>query len=297
MRGARRGWRAAALGGAAAALLLLLPLRLPPEGPAWRAIGGSIHVGLFAGLAWLIGRLLPPTRRGWFLWGGLAVFAAATEGLQPFVGRSAEWTDGLYGLAGAAILCGTWRWRARFRWAGVLALCLFPPVWELAMVRMETKAFPVLAQPTALWAGRGWSLNGVELAASEQKGFTLRPASRDGEFSYPGIFREATRSDWRGMRSLTADLFWPAPVPAVFAVRVDDRSGNPSYADRFQREFTATQGWNRVRIPVEEIGRTAGGRSLQLDRIRQWGVFLVSDVPFDYFSIGTVRLDLQEEQP
>lgn len=93
------------------------------------------------------------------------------------------------------------------------------------------------------------------------------------------------------------DLFWPEAGSAVFAVRVDDRPGNPPYAERFQKEFAVTQGWNAVRIPAEVIAQTAGGHPLHLDQVRQWGVFLVSDVPFDYFLIGTVRLDMSEEKP
>ena len=96
---------------------------------------------------------------------------------------------------------------------------------------------------------------------------------------------------------MQADLFWPEAGPAVFAVRVDDRPGNPSYAERFQKEFAVTQGWNAVRIPAEEIAKTPAGRPLRLDQVRQWGVFLVSDVPFDYFLVGTVRLEMQEEKP
>ena len=96
---------------------------------------------------------------------------------------------------------------------------------------------------------------------------------------------------------MQVDLFWPESLPAVFAVRVDDRPGNPPYAERFQKEFAVAQGWNAVRISAEEIAQAAGGRPLRLDQVRQWGVFLVSDIPFDYFLVGTVRLEMQEEKP
>jgi hypothetical protein len=96
---------------------------------------------------------------------------------------------------------------------------------------------------------------------------------------------------------LRADLFWPAPEPVGFAIRVDDHSGYPAAAERFQREFSITQGWNSVRIPAAELGRTSGGRPLRLESIRQWGVFLVSDKPLDYFLLGAVSLELQPETP
>lgn len=294
------GWKrrsAAAFGGLAVLALLLAPLSLPPEGSVGRAFGGSAHVALFAGLAWLVGRALSPSRRGWLPWAGLAFLSAGVEWLQPLVGRSAEWVDWFYGIGGAACICGTWRWRGGLRWAGVLALGLFPWAWEGAMIRLETQAFPVLAQPGRLWSSRGWSLNGVNLSVSHQEGFRLSPGPSENSTSYPGFFREPTCSDWRRIRALHLDLFWPETLPAVFAVRVDDRPGNPPYAERFQREFSVTNGWNRVQIPSEEIAWTAGGRPMRMDHVTQWGVFLVSGVSFDYFSVGTVRLDLPKEQP
>lgn len=294
--GFKRRW-AAALGGVAALLLLLMPVSLPPGGPVWRAVGGTVHVGLFAGLAWLVGRALPSSRRGWVLWAGLATVAAGTEGLQPFVGRSAEWADWLYGVAGAACICGTWRWRRSLRWIAVSLLCLFPSIWEGAMAGMEFRAFPVLAKPGALWSSRGWNLNGVDLAFARGEGFRLSPDPHESRVAYPGFFRNPVCRDWCGIRSLRLDLYWPSARTAVFAVRIDDRFGNPPYADRFQREFSVGLGWNSVVISAAEIAQTAGGRPLRLDQIRQWGVFLVSDIPFDYFLVGPVGLEMQEEQP
>lgn len=194
-------------------------------------------------------------------------------------------------------MCATHRWRGSLRWFPVLLLCLFPPTWELAMARMEADAFPLLAQSESHWAQRGWNLNGVDLSASGQAGFKLSRTSDIPSGSYPGLFREPIRQDWRGIRAFQADLFWPNARPAVFAVRIDDRPGNPPYAERFQKEIAVTPGWNAVRIPADEIAQTPAGRALRLDHVRQWGVFLVSDVPFDYFLVGTVRLEMQEEKP
>ena len=287
--------RAAALG-AAALLLLGAPLPLAAESPFWRAAAGAAHVGLFAGLAWGWGRFLSPERRGLFLWAGLALFAAAAEGLQPFAGRSAEWSDWLCGASGAACVCATWRRGRTMRWVGTLAVAVLPFLWEGGMLLAEQRAFPVLARPAAGWARRGWTVNGAKLSAAEE-GLRLVRRAADNPPAYPGLFRAPARRDWRGMRGLSAELYWPSSSLAVFAIRIDDRPGNPPYTDRFQKEFAVTQGWNIVRISAEETARTAGGRPLRLDAVRQWGVFLVSDVPFDYFSIGPVGLDMQEENP
>jgi len=297
MRKAGRTIRAAALGGAAASLLLLLPLPLPPEGAVGHAVAGWVHLALSAGLAWLVGRTLPDAWRGFRLWIALASFAAAMECLQPWVGRSAEGSDWFYGILGAAGVCATWRWRRRWRVAVVLALGVLPPLGEGVPALQEARAFPILMQPGARWSARAWSLNGIEIAATGAEGLVCRPVPQAEAVAYPGLFRRPVHADWSGIRTLHVRLDWPESMPAVFAVRVDDRPGNPPYADRFQKEFVVTQGWNRVDVSAAELAQASGGRPLHMDRIAHWGVFLVSDVPFDYFSVGIVHVELQEEQP
>ena len=259
-----------------------------------------MHVVLFAGLAWIVGRNLSARRRTWAVWGLVTALSAGVEWLQPLVGRSAELADWLYGAGGAACICAAGQTRSRVRWGGVLALCLIPLAWEMALFGMEHRAYPVLADSGMAWSHRGWVLNSVQIAAGAFPGLRLEAVSNADPIAtvaYPGLFRAPAYSDWRGARALRAELYWPDRDSAVFAIRVDDRTGNPVYADRFQREFSITQGWNRIRIPIDDLGKTSGGRRLELDAIRQWGVFLVSDTPLDYFLLGAVSLELQPESP
>ena len=301
MGGVLRKGRGALAGTAAVAVLLLMPLPASPEGSLQAAAGDAAHVWLFAALAWLWGRILPGSKQGLRLWLALALLAAGLEWLQNFTGRSVRLADGLLGAAGAACICATGtaqRFRWRMRWGALLILCLAPLAWSLTLAGLESRAFPVLSDPDAAWSRHGWTLNGVRLASSApgHLRFERDPVQGEGG-AYPGVFRLSRHGDWRGMKSLLAELFWPLETPAVFAIRVDDRPGNPAYADRFQREFSVSQGWNSVAIPAAELQRTAGGRPLTLGSVRQWGVFLVSEVPFDYFLVGPVRLEMQEETP
>ena len=287
----------AALGGAAALLLLLAPVRLEPLGFWGRALGGAGHVLLWAALAWRVGRDLSPGRRGWPVWLGLAVFAGLAEGMQSFVGRTPEWSDWVCGAGGAGLVCATWNRHGFLRWGGALVLAAIPFFWEFGLHWMEARDFPILARPGSFWAARGWVLNGVELDVEVGRGFVATPLPDAGPSAYAGMFRAPACRDWRGGRRLETAIFWPGAAPAVFAVRIDDRLGNPPYADRFQREFAVTQGWNSIAIAADELTRTPGGRPLRLDDVRQWGVFLVSDMAFDYFCLGPVVLVMQEERP
>lgn len=292
----RHWWRGAAAAGTVAALLVLLvPIDVSQIGRFGPAAAGSAHVALFASLAWLWRRSLPAWGQGWALWGGLALFSTAVEWLQPHLGRSAEWSDWLLGVTAAACICGDWggRRRARIQWGGIIVLAVLPWAWEGGMLRMEQQAFPVVADPGAIWAHRGWSLTGVRLSAFPGTTFTVKSDAFSSQVpvSYPGLFRALACSDWSAAKSLRTDIFWPESAGALFAIRVDDRRGNPPYADRFQREFSVTTGWNAVHIPITELGLTPSGRPLDLTSIRQWGVFLVSTGPFDYFLLDMVYLE------
>lgn len=297
-----RGWVVAGLAAAGTLLLLFLPLGEPPKGALWAALGLGGHALLLGILAWIGGLVLSVRQRGWPLWIGLTFFAAAVELLQPWMGRSREWSDWLFGVAGAGLICGTWRWpwRRRMRGGGMLILGLSPLLWVLGLLGAESRAFPVLMDSGSIWSRQGWTRNAVRLEAGGELGMRVEPVpSGEGEVqpSYPGLFRVTAHPDWRGMDVLQVSIYWPGESMAVMAVRIDDRADNPAYADRFQKEFTVTQGWNRVQIPVSEWSRASGGRRLRTERIRQWGVFLVSAPAFDYFALGTVKLEPGEERP
>ena len=64
----------------------------------------------------------------------------------------------------------------------------------------------------------------------------------------------------------------------------------------FHRAYLAAHHHGNV-TAADELTRTPGGRPLRLDDVRQWGVFLVSDMAFDYFCLGPVVLVMQEERP
>jgi hypothetical protein len=291
----------AVLGSVAIAFAFLFPYAPPPDTPLTQAVGAALHVLLFASLAFLWGRTLPRWASGGLLWGGLASVAFLLECFQPVVGRSFEWSDWLFGIGGTACICGTASFarKAALRWSLVCVLAVLPLAGSMGLRAMESQAFPVLASPEMSWSRTGWIRNGVVIKPETETTFRIeaRSAEDAGAIPYPGIFREPVNPDWRMAQSFHTRLFWPSPSNALFAVRVDDLPHNPPYAERFQREFAVTQGWNRIDIPAAEFACTSGGRRMEIEKITRWGVFLVAGPPLDYFLLGAVRLELQQEEP
>ena len=287
-----------ALGASAAVLILLIIPWVPQWGGRYAVgLGRSAHVLLFAGLAWLWGQVLSNTNRGGKAWGVWVIVAGGVEWIQSITGRSPSVLDWLLGASGAGYVCGSWRIRPGvIRAVGLILLAMAPPAWEWGMVRMEVKAFPVLARPGAIWAQRSWERNGVAVSHEGRTHFRIEKADTALPNTYPGLFRKPARQDWRGVKQLTTDVYWPGPESAVLVVRVDDRPGNPPYWDRFQREMNITQGWNRIWIPAAELAATSGGRPMNLQRISLWGVFLVGTESFDYVLLGPVELELEPER-
>jgi hypothetical protein len=291
----------AALGTVAIAVCFLFPIPAPPDQSMAQAAGAAGHVFLFAALAFLWGRALPRWASGWFLWGFLALAAALLEWVQPWAGRSCEGSDWLFGVGGAACICGTASsgWKAAARWGCVGVLAVLPLVWTAGLRASESRAFPALASPDAFWSRRGWIQNGVRISPESAEAFRVESRlDKQGDAApYPGLFRRTVNPNWKGGGSFQTRLYWPGPSKAVFAIRVDDLSDNPPYAERFQREFSVTQGWNRIDIPAAEWGRTSEGRPMKMEAIHLWGVFLVAGPPLDYFLLGAVHLESQQEEP
>lgn len=298
-RGGRRAWWRGGIAVVWAGGLVLFFIPMGDVGiHEWGGVSlaGIYHTLYFAFAAW--GALFWTRWRGSVaIWVGMALLAAGVEGLQPAFGRTCEWLDWIYGASGAAVVClafshgaGPGRWGLGL--VGLVGVLWGPVACHWVRYGIPEKgAFPVLADFEASWGQRGWELNGVALG----EGGRMLPMAGGGG-AYPGLFRTPAVCDWRGVQAFRCQVFWPMTNPVTGVIRVDDRAGNPPYAERFQMEWTLTNGWNDIWIGREELGKTSGGRSMDLGHIHLWGVFLVSPGPFDYFSLRAVRLDLNKNE-
>ena len=286
-----RGWRRTLLAAAIAGFVLFfvpIPAGMPPLGfglqlsEMYHALYFSFFVAVFLALA-----PLPPSRckaafPAFFL---ASLLAAAVEFLQPFFGRSCEFSDFVVGAtaaaAAAAVLASRLPLRRRFAAAALaLLILLFSPVAAryVLLARPLRALFPTLYAPEKLCCFAPWDLHGVELF---RDGTVVATGE---ETEYPGLFRLPARKDWRGFSALVLRVDWEGPEGTVGVLRVDPAGvRNPAYGERLQIEVPLSRGENELRLPL-------AAAPFDLARTGVWGFFLVSPGGFDYFRLVDAHL-------
>lgn len=219
----------------------------------------------------------------------LVVAGGVSEVVQGFVGRTPEWLDWGMDTLGAvmAFLYGSGGRKTGLGMAVASATVLLACIGFRAVE--EWRAFPVLADGTSRWSRYRWERNGVKLRSGKTCLRAIR--DRNGKTEYPGMFRLPLCRDWRGSRGMELEIYWPRRNggEGVLGVRIDDRSGNPPYNDRWQAEVRVTNGWNTIVLDQSWL-QTPGGRWMDGHGIRTWGVFVISSPKTNWFSLREARL-------
>lgn len=271
--------------------LLFYPFKVGGKSALWKEIlPYGIHAVMWVGLVWSLWPLAKGRRGGqWLLFGLLVLAGGLSEIAQGWVGRTPEWRDwGMDTLgATAAFLYGRgWRKTSLGLGLGVagMLLAIIGFSWS-----EEWHSHPVLADCTQRWSRYRWERNGVKLRYGKRFFRAIR--NPDHGDAYPGIFRLPLRHDWSGSRGMELEVFWSRSNggTGVLGVRVDDRDGNPPYGDRWQAEVAVTNGWNTIVLDRDWLV-TPDGRRMDVQRIRTWGVFVVTSPKTNYFGLARALL-------
>lgn len=293
------------------------PVRLGVDAAFW---GHIFDVGHIPMLGWLAAVLLyalpervqPSARRHVLAFALATSFAAVVEVLQPYFGRSKSLSDLCNGAIGAALALtgiaawqrtGNWLWRGGHSvvLAGALAIALWPAYEEWCGIRWRQTHFPSLGdfEDTAelkLWRPQGGSPGhptnaSLTRARASQGEQSLRVVGGAGDWA--GVDYSGGGKDWTSFRALSLDVFNPREAFALF-VRVDDNGHCTKLADRFERGFTITRGWNRLRVPTADIERGPKERRLNLKSIRRVAMFTGDGEPQRFWFLDNVHLERRD---
>lgn len=218
------------------------------------------------------------------------LFGGLIELIQPYFGRSRSLIDVLYDASGAFVAClvylfaqGTFH---SVKGAGinflialictvVCALALASPAYYFWLEhRVETR-LPILLDfesrdQVALiapnmggkltlttappeWLGNSSQVLNIHFAASE----------------YPGARMHSMWPNWSDYRYLNMEIFNPNTQTLSLSIRINDRSHNQEYADRYNLTRPIEPGHNVLHISLETIEQAPAGRKMNLAQVEQ----------------------------
>ena len=256
------------------------------------------HILFFTLAAWLLGRYF--LERGWrrsFFSLCLRVFVVVLvagigiELLQMGIdGRFPDLRDVLRNQLGCLIafaffppvrlpVTGS---RRRLLQAGVLGLLLFA-VWPLARAlvdeRLAHKQFPVLSDFETPFEWLRWKDTRqlrVVTAPVRHGRHALRVQLSTATYSGTSLFYFP--HDWRGYRWLRFSIFNPGGREIALHCRINDvrhRDHGQRFEDRFHHRFLLKKGWNDLAVSLEEVKQAPAGRTMDMQRIEGFGIFVV----------------------
>jgi len=279
----------------AAATLFFLDIGLGPDNPI-KQLYGFAHFAFFALMArCLVGLSFFSRKHFWFrfLLIMAAVFIAGglIELIQPCFGRTASWRDIGFNLLGGCfgllfLLPPDRKPSERFLlWARlaffVLAVIMFSrPALALWDMLEASRRFPVLGDFETRLETRRWSSGKTDKNFARHGRASLQVPLATG-IKYPGTTLLNGIGNWTGHSYFAFSVHNPDPEPLFLTVSIRDhehfRRGG-LYNDRFNRSFRIEQGWNDIRIPIEDIKNAPLKRPLELNNLAEV-VFFMVDLP------------------
>ena len=243
-----------------------------------------LHAPFFALLAFFLDqkrRKHPQGISGPVLWTLLLLLGLLLESVQMWFGRDSNWHDGLSNVLG--IFAGLFISSAQCSTTTVgklsrhlIALCLIAVasfhgargVWDALEAR---RVFPQLANFESSSELLRWKAREAKLTRSREHtiegDFSGRLALRPGR--YPGASLELPQVTWRGK----------------------DRGPSELSADRFETTLLVKPGKNKFRVPIEDIRHGPIQRTLDLDEMVLFSIFVTNLEESALLFLDDIRLE------
>gem|GEM_PF-4584969 len=266
-------------------------------------------MGLFGLITLLVLRWTLPRRQGpvtpllFYIVTGLVVLSALSEVLQVFTEtRTAlltDWLQNLLGIGLALALSPQLLITIPRRWRPVPVFLAIPivaivvlPLWILVADTLHARQqFPVLltlASPhevTRIGSGAPWEVTPV---GDEPGGHVLSIRIPEGG---GGIGVRHFPEDWRDYDQLRLRIYAPEAFPLTLRVHDALHEGAEQvYNDRFNRRFELQSGWQTLTVRLEDIAGAPVGRTMDLARIRNIGIFNLNPGAEREFLLSDIRL-------
>jgi hypothetical protein len=264
-----------------AVFLLLMPVSAPEHNRALKAWWDFAHVPGFAFLVW---RLMTTAqmfefraRKKIIVFVVTIIAVPMLEAAQYFSGRELSCADVVHGwigcLSGALFYAGSQSKKITGRLCGLAAIVVFAlsavfPIQVIMDRQRCLRSFPLLSSFDSPREKNRWVLTGCEVTDQDGWLVTLK-----GDSAYASLFLDEFKRDWRSVSNLVAEVHLRGDSPVEMWIRVDDRTGEPSYQNRFQEIYSLVPGDNRITVSGNILARTSGGRPMNMTNIVRIGCF------------------------
>jgi hypothetical protein len=173
--------------------------------------------------------------------------------------------------------------RRLFLQASVLVLTLVM-IWPLTRSLIDDLIswyqFPLLSgfeTPFEIHRWQGGDRLSVESERSISSGKVLKlPLTTD---KYSGASLIYFNGDWASYSALKMSIYNPDASLLQIVCRIHDRQhsdGNEEYEDRYNQRFQLKPGWNHIDIDLNDVELRPAERYMDMSRIQQVGIFVVS---------------------
>ncbi len=279
-------------------------------GAAWN-LG---HVLFFALATWLLGCFLLERNheKSFFslflqVFFGILVAGSCIELLQMGVdGRVPDPRDIMRNQLGCLVafaffppvrvpFAGPWKKLVQGVVLGLLLLAVWPLARAMIDERLAQKQFPVLSDFETPFEQYRWKdASQLRQVSSPVRHGTYALRVQLSTATYSGIRLFYFPHDWRGYRWLRFSVFNPGSREVALHCRIEDtrhRKGGQRFEDRFHRRFLLQSGWNDLTISLEEVRRAPDGRTMDMQRIEGFGIFVIRQPQPLVLYVDNVYLD------
>ncbi len=223
---------------------------------------------------------------------GVLVCGVMVEILQMFTGgRSPDLLDVLRNQLGCLAAFAWWirpnpftghlRLGRFFR--GTVVLLIVIAICPLAQAvideQLAIRQFPVLADFETPFERYRW-INPRQMHEEETIVRHGRKAMRVhlSTAQYSGVSLFYFPENWQAYRSLQCSVFNPRTTKLELSLRIHDtqhKLHGSEYADRFNKQVVLQPGWNDLVIDLDQVRNAPKGRSMDMQHIEGFGLFVV----------------------
>jgi len=161
----------------------------------------------------------------------------------------------------------------------LLALAIWPLSWSLIDEYQAARQFPLLADfetpfERSRWVNVDQLREEIKIVRHGSKSVRVQLSTN----KYSGISLFHFPRDWRGYRTLHWSVYNPQEAGLVLNSRINDihhRKHDMEFSDRYNQQFILEKGWNDLVIPLERVKTAPKGRTMDMEHIEGFGLFVV----------------------